>query len=78
MTGNLAEFDIGETGIVIGYAKEAKPFRQKLFAMGLTKGTGVTVTRVAPLGDPVEVEVRGFNLSLRRAEAVSVLMKGAK
>lgn len=43
--------------------------------MGLTKGTDLTVNRVAPLGDPIEITVRGFHLSLRRDEAVALLVK---
>lgn len=42
---------------------------QRLMMMGLTPGTSFTVVRVAPLGDPIEIKVRGFNLSLRREEA---------
>jgi len=43
--------------------------------MGLTKGTEVTVVREAPLGDPIEFEVRGYNLSLRREEAHMILVR---
>ena len=43
--------------------------------MGLTKGAEVTVRKVAPLGDPIEVTVRGYELSLRKAEAACILMK---
>ena len=42
--------------------------------MGITKGTDVYVRKVAPLGDPIEVTVRGFELSLRKDEAVNVLV----
>jgi|MDSY01.2.fsa_nt_gb ferrous iron transport protein A len=42
---------------------------QRLMMMGLTPGTPFTVVRVAPLGDPIEIKLRGFNLSLRREEA---------
>ncbi len=44
----------------------------RLYEMGLVPGTEVTVTRVAPLGDPLELEVRGYNLSIRRHEARGV------
>lgn len=42
--------------------------------MGLTKGIVVTVIRVAPLGDPIEIELRGYRLSLRRKEAEAVII----
>ncbi|GAA6133711.1 FeoA family protein [Oceaniserpentilla sp. 4NH20-0058] len=45
---------------------------QRLMVLGLTPGTRFQVTRVAPLGDPIEIRLRGFNLSLRREEAKGV------
>jgi ferrous iron transport protein A len=45
---------------------------QRLMMMGLIPGTSFTVVRVAPLGDPIEIKVRGFNLSLRREEALGL------
>lgn len=65
----LADFAVGERGMVLGFTKGASAYRQKLLAMGLLKGTEFQVTRVAPLGDPVEMRVRDFNLSLRKDEA---------
>ena len=44
-------------------------FRRRIMDMGITKGTQVFVRKVAPLGDPVEVTVRGYELSLRKADA---------
>ena len=44
-------------------------YRAKLLALGLTRGTRIRLVNVAPLGDPVELEVRGFSLSLRKDEA---------
>jgi len=46
--------------------------------MGLTRGATLTVVRVAPLGDPVEVQVRGYNLSLRKIEAKAVEVERVK
>ena len=43
--------------------------KRRIMDMGLTKGTEVTVRKVAPLGDPIEVTVRGYELSLRKADA---------
>lgn len=48
--------------------------KRRIMDMGLTKGTDVCVRKVAPLGDPIEVTVRGFELSLRKDEAVNVLV----
>ena len=50
------------------------PLRQRILDMGLTKGTTVTVQKLAPLGDPMEITVRGYQLSLRKAEAECILI----
>lgn len=46
--------------------------RQRILDMGLTKGTEVRIRKVAPLGDPLEITVRGYELSLRKAEAARI------
>lgn len=48
------------------------PLRQRILDMGLTKGTEVRIRKVAPLGDPLEVTVRGYELSLRKGEAACI------
>lgn len=50
------------------------PLRQRILDMGLTKGASVTVRKMAPLGDPLEVTVRGYELSLRKAEAACIVV----
>lgn len=69
MEYRLKDLPPGSEGEVAGYAEADKRYRDRLLAMGLTKGTRFTVLRVAPLGDPVELSVRGFALSLRKDEA---------
>lgn len=66
---NLSELQIGETGRITSIGPGEKYYRQKLLSMGLVPGTEFKITRVAPLGDPIELAVRGFSLSLRRDEA---------
>lgn len=65
----LDELNYGQIGVVSGYSPESAAFRRKLLAFGLTPGTEVKVIRKAPLGDPIEVQLRGFFLSLRKVEA---------
>ena len=72
MEKTLADIAVGETGTVLGFAKGSNGYRQKLLAMGMIKGTDFLVIRVAPLGDPVEIRVRGYSLSLRRDEATAL------
>lgn len=69
---HIGELNPGDRGRVVSLAPGDKAFRKRLLAMGLTAGTGFEVRRVAPLGDPVEVRVRGSALSLRRGEATLV------
>ena len=49
--------------------------RQRILDMGVTKGTEIKVLKMAPFGDPLEVTVRGFQLSLRKAEAACIEVK---
>ena len=69
----LRQVKAGESGTVAKVLGEGS-LRQRILDMGLTKGTSVTVRKVAPLGDPIEVTVRGYELSLRKAEAACILM----
>ncbi len=59
----------GQRAVVTGYDASDAAYRGKLLAMGLTRGVVLRLLKVAPLGDPVKVEVRGYSLSLRKAEA---------
>ncbi len=68
MTINISDLQVGEYGKVIGFEKDFAIHRQKLLAMGLTPGTEFQIIRVAPLGNPVEIRVRGSDLSLRKNE----------
>lgn len=70
----LRDLAVGESGRITGFQAGASAYRRKLLALGLTKGATFRITRVAPLGDPVEITVRGFSLSLRRDEAEIVLV----
>lgn len=75
MEKTLSEIGVGQTGVVVGFATGSGAYRQKLLAMGLLKGTPFRVVRVAPMGDPLEITVRDFNLSLRRDEARFLLVE---
>lgn len=66
---SIAAMRPGDKARVTGFEKGQRDYRQKLLSMGMVPGTEFSVTRVAPLGDPVEISVRGFAMSLRRAEA---------
>lgn len=64
----LKEAKVGSTVKVVKLNGEG-PVKRRIMDMGITKGVEVYVRKVAPLGDPVEVSVRGYELSLRKADA---------
>ena len=72
----LCSVAVGTTAIVaeIKLPPESRP---RLMEMGLLVGTPVELIRFAPLGDPVEIKVRGYNLTLRKHEAEQILVKRA-
>ncbi|MEA5486703.1 MULTISPECIES: FeoA family protein [Pseudanabaena] len=74
-TTKLQDVAIGSHLKVVGYEPTARDYKRKLLAMGLTPATELVVKRHAPLGDPTEIEVRGFRLSLRKAEADALLVE---
>ena len=67
----LNELGIGKTAKIVRLNGEGA-VKRRIMDMGLTKGTEVTVRKVAPLGDPIEITVRGYELSLRKDEAVKI------
>lgn len=73
----LKNMKIGESAVVSGFEDYDKTYLKKLMAMGVTRGTELTFKKIAPLGDPLEIEVRGFRLSLRKDEA-DILIVEAK
>ena len=64
----LKEVAVGQT-VTVKKLTGAGPVKRRIMDMGITKGVEIYVRKVAPLGDPVEVTVRGYELSLRRAVA---------
>ena len=64
----LREVNVGQTVTVKKLSGDG-PVKRRIMGMGITKGVSVYVRKVAPLGDPVEVTVRGYELSLRKADA---------
>ena len=70
----LNEFAIKETEVVKKVEAEGK-IKRRLFDMGVTPGAEISLKKVAPLGDPIEVTIRGYELSLRKDEANKILME---
>lgn len=73
MEKSLKEFKQGETGVVARVNADG-PIKRRLFDMGITPGTTIEMRKTAPLGDPIEICIRGYELSVRKNEAEAVLM----
>ena len=67
----LDEMKVGDTAKIVRLNGEGA-VKRRIMDMGLTKGTAVIVRKVAPLGDPIELTVRGYELSIRKDEAAKV------
>jgi len=70
----LRDVKIGETATVVKLQGEGA-IRRRIMDMGITKGVELYVRKVAPLGDPVEITVRGYELSVRKADAEMILVQ---
>jgi len=71
----LKETKPGETVRVLKIGGEG-PVKRRIMEMGVTKGVEIFVRKVAPLGDPIEITVRGYELSLRKADAELIQIEG--
>ena len=67
----LSKLEIGEKGVITAVRGEGA-VRRRLFDMGITPGAEVYLRKKAPLGDPIEISLRGYELTLRKAEAAHV------
>ncbi len=74
MLKNLDQFEVGETGLIKKVEGEGR-LRRRLFDMGVTPGATVYLRKKAPLGDPLEVTIRGYELTLRKSEAQLVVLE---
>ena len=74
MLKRLDEFLIGETGQIVKVEGEGR-IRRRLFDMGVTPGASVLLRKKAPLGDPIEIKIRGYELTLRKSEANLIILE---
>lgn len=74
MVKTLDSFSVGEHGVVKSVTADGR-IKRRLFDMGITNGAEILLRKKAPLGDPLEVTVRGYELTLRKTEAACVSME---
>ena len=70
----LTDLKPGQSGVVESIGQKG-PISRRLMDMGVTPGVKVEVIKVAPLGDPIEINIRGYELSLRKDEAQNIVLK---
>ena len=73
MSNTLKQAKVGET-VTVQRLQGEGPVKRRIMDMGITKGASIFVRKVAPLGDPIEVTVRGYELSLRKDDAELILV----
>ncbi len=70
----LSELKVGQTGILQSFQNDNKALRRRLLDMGLTKGVRITIKMISPLGDPVSVMLRGYQLCLRKVDMDNIIV----
>lgn len=71
----LNDIPVGKTVKVVKLLGEG-PLKRRIMDMGILKGTEITVVKIAPIGDPIEVNLRGYDLSIRKSEAANIEVEG--
>lgn len=67
----LRDLKPGQAGTVVSIGEKG-PLKRRIMDMGITRGVAIKVVKVAPLGDPIEINIRGYELSLRKDEAAQI------
>lgn len=68
----LSDLKIGQSAIVLGLHMDKPEVRRHLLDMGITKGTKILIKKIAPMGDPVDIELRGYELCIRKEEMKNI------
>ena len=70
--GHLSDLKIGQRAKVLGIHMDKPDVRRHLLDMGITRGTEILIKKIAPMGDPVDIELRGYELCIRKAEMKNI------
>lgn len=76
--GHLSDLKKGQTALVLALHSDNKALRRRLLDMGITKGVEVKIKKIAPLGDPIDVELRGYELCIRLEDLKNIDIKVVK
>ena len=69
---NLSELEVGQTAKVLKLKEENKAIRRHLLDMGITRGVEITIKKVAPMGDPIDLQLRDYELCLRKEDLTKI------
>jgi ferrous iron transport protein A len=70
--GHLSDLKIGQVAKVLALHSDNKALRRRLLDMGITKGVEVTIKKIAPLGDPIDIALRGYELCIRKSDMQNI------
>lgn len=73
--GHLSNLRRGQKGLVLGLHNDNAALRRRLLDMGITKGVEIEIKKIAPLGDPIDIKLRGYELCLRKADMKGIDIK---
>ncbi|MCI2068227.1 MAG: ferrous iron transport protein A [Bacilli bacterium] len=76
--GHLSDLRPGQECVVLAFHNDNAALRRRLLDMGITKGVEVRVKKIAPLGDPIDIELRGYELCLRREDMQGIDIRCSK
>ena len=71
-SGHLSDLTIGQVAKVTGLHNDSKAGKRRLLDMGITTGVKVKIKKIAPLGDPVDIELRGYELCIRKSDMANI------
>ena len=74
----LSDLKVGQRAMIVDVLIDDNRLRNRFFEMGITKGVFITIKKIAPLGDPISFLIRGYELSIRRMAAKSILVEVLK
>lgn len=77
-TCRLSELKVGQAGSLISFTNENKALRRRLLDMGLTKGVTIEIKMISPLGDPISVGLRGYQLCMRKEDMDNIMVTVTK
>ncbi len=77
-TCKLSELKVGQAGKLVSFSNENKALRRRLLDMGLTKNVEIDIKMISPLGDPVSIGLRGYQLCLRKEDMQNIIVTVTK